>query len=122
MNTFRIRVVGTAEIDGSIDDTKDYSIAYKRLGVRKVEKTPLEDGYYQYTYVLENLDELTLIGEDKIRIGKTKKDSQRLRATCWHYNQDEEFYHKFVSRLIHPDNFEKVLQILDLEENVEKSQ
>jgi len=45
MNTFRIRVVGTAEIDGSIDDTKDYSIAYKRLGVRKVEKTPLEDGY-----------------------------------------------------------------------------
>jgi len=122
MNTFRVRVVGTAEIDGQIDDTKDYSIAYKRLGVRKVEKTPLEDGYYQYTYVLENLDELTLIGEDRIRIGKTKKDSQRLRATCWHYNQDEEFYHKFVSRLIHPDNFEKVLQILDLEENIEKPQ
>lgn len=122
MNTFRIRVVGTAEIDGAIDDTKDYSIAYKRLGIRKIEKTPLEDGNYQYTYVLENLDELTVIGEDRIVIGKTKKDSQRLRATCWHYNQDEEFYHKFVSRLIHPDNFEKVLQILDLEENIEKSQ
>lgn len=121
MNTFRVRVVGTADIDGQLDDTKDYSIAYKRLGVRKTEKKPLEDGYYQYTYTLENLDELTVIGEDKIRTGKTKKDSQRLRATCWHYNESEDFYHQFISRLVHPDNFQKVIEILDLEEMVEKA-
>ena len=122
MDTNKIRITGSAEIDSRLDDIKDYSICYKRLGVRKVERVPLEDGNYQYTYVLENLDTLTIIAEDKIIIGKTKKDSQRLRGACWHYNPDEDFYHKFISRLIHPDNFQKVVEILDLVENDEKDQ
>lgn len=117
MDTNRIKVTGYAEVDGKLDDTKDYSVCYKRLGVRKVERVPLEDGNYQYTYVLENLDIVTIIGEDKLLTGKTKKDSQRLRATCWNFKPEEDFYHQFVSRLIHPDNFQKVIELLDLEEN-----
>jgi len=120
MNSHHIKILGKAEIDGALDDTKDYSIAFKRLGVRSINKKPLEEnGDYDYTYSMENLDTLTVIGEDKIATGKTKKYHNRLRGALYYKSKDtdyddEDYYGKFVSRLCVPENIDKVANILGL--------
>lgn len=77
MDSHEIQVLGKAPIDGKLDDAQNYSVCYKRLGVRSVVRTPLEEnGDYKYTYKLENLDELTVIGQDKVLQGKNKSNSK----------------------------------------------
>jgi len=121
MNTHYIKVIGKAVIDSELDDTKDYSLCYKRLGVRSINKKPLEEnGDYEYTYSLENLDTLTVIGEDKIATGRTKKHSQRLRGALFHHSSEtdyeaEDFYDKFINRLCVPENIDKVSSLLGLD-------
>jgi len=118
MDSHEIQITGKAPIDGKLDDTKDYSIAYKRLGVRSIVRTPLEEnGDYKYTYKLENLADLTAIGEDRIIQGKNKSNSKRLRNRCWIYSNDlglepEDFYDKFTASLI--DKFESVVDFLNI--------
>lgn len=111
LNNYRLRIVGSSEIDSPLQDEKDYSIAFKRLGVRKTEKKPNEDGSYTYTFTLENLDTLTVIGEDKVTFGKNKSASQRLRNRAWLYSEDkgmdsDEFYQKLMNYII--NNFEDI--------------
>jgi hypothetical protein len=33
-DTYQVKIVGSAYIDKSLDDTKDYSVAFKRLGIK----------------------------------------------------------------------------------------
>jgi hypothetical protein len=119
MNTYEIRIQGTAEIECPIKDDKDISIAIKRLGVTSIQKKPLENGFYKYTYSLQNLAEITVIEEDKIQTGKTKKHSQRLRNALYYLSKEldldeETFYDKFISRLCVPDNLEKIAKSLGI--------
>lgn len=121
MNQHEIQIIGKAPVESSLDDTKDYSIAYKRLGIRSIVKTPLEEnGEYKYTYKLENLADLTIIGQDKVIQGKNKSNSKRLRNRCWIYSNDlgidnEKFYNDFSSKLI--EKFDSVVEFLELDNN-----
>lgn len=117
MNTHQIKIVGKIEIESPLNDEHDFSIAFKRLGVRKIEKIPSEDGNYTYVYSLGNLDSVTLITEDKIITGKAKKQSQRLRNALYYLSKDRdedesEFYDKFMNKLVVPENLEKVASLL----------
>jgi hypothetical protein len=118
-NTYEIRISGSAEIEAPLDDTKDLSMCYKRLAVNSIQKKPLENGFYKYTYSLTNLAEITVIEEDKIQTGKTKKHSQRLRNALYYLSKElgvdeETFYDKFISRLCVPDNIENTAKSLGL--------
>ena len=78
MNTHFIQIQGKTPIAESLDDTKDYSVCFKLLGIRSVVRTPLEEnGDYSYNYKLESLSDVTVISEDKVilvRISLTLKD------------------------------------------------
>lgn len=78
----RIKIVGTAEIDSPLDDKNDYSIALKRCAVKSTNRNSnTDDGEYCYTYSLESLDEITIIGAGATVIrGKAKSRSKQLRA------------------------------------------
>ena len=46
--------------------------------MNRVVRTPLEEnGNYKYTYKLENLADLTVIGQDKDSHGKNKSNSKK---------------------------------------------
>ena len=111
-HSYKLKITGSAEIESSLDDTKDYSIAFKRLGVRKSERKSNDDGTYTYTFHLENLDIVTLIGEEKkVITGKNKSAAKRLRNRAWIHSEDnnleaEDFYQKFINYVI--ANFEDI--------------
>lgn len=118
-NQYTIKISGESEIEFPLDDTKDLSLVYKRLGVDSIRKKPLEDGSYKYTYTLVNEDIITLLEEDKIQTGKTKKHSQRLRNALYYLSKEldvdeETFYDKFISRLCVPDNLENTAKSLGI--------
>lgn len=116
-NNHQIRLTGKSEIDNPLDDTKDASLCFERVAVRKTERLNNEDGTYTYVYNLGNLGKITIITEDKIITGKTKKQSQRLRNALYYVSKDrdedaEEFYEKFMNLLLVPENLEKVVDLL----------
>jgi hypothetical protein len=117
MNTHFIQIQGKTPIELPLDDTKDYSMAFKLLGVRSVVRTPLEEnGNYAYTYKLENLGDVTVIAEDKVIFGKNKSNSKRLRNRAWIYSQDnglddEKFYDEIIGKIIL--NFDEVVEFLN---------
>ena len=119
MDSHAIKILGSAEIGGSLDDSKDYSLCYKRLGIKRVITEPLEEnGDKRFTYVLENLADLTVIGQDRILQGKNKSNSKRIRSRAWIYSNDqgidpEIFYDKFCSKLI--EKFDSVVEFLQLD-------
>jgi len=118
MDSYAIKIQGSAEIDSSLDDSKDYSIAYKRVGIRRMIVDPLENNNdHKYTYVMDNLADLTIIGQDKIIQGKNKSNAKRIRNRCWIYSNDsgdnpEEFYDMFCAELI--SKFDNVVEFLRL--------
>ena len=79
MNNYQIRLTGKSEIELPLDDSKDFSIAFERLNIKKTEKLPNEDGSYTYVYNLGNLGNITIITEDKIITGKTKKTKPKIK-------------------------------------------
>ena len=115
-NQYYIQIQGKTPIELPLDDTKDYSIAFKLLGIRSVVRTPLEEnGEYSYNYKLENLGDITVIAEDKVIFGKNKSNSKRLRNRCWSYSQengldDEKFYDEIIGKIIL--NFDEVVEYL----------
>lgn len=120
MNIHEIRIQGTSDIEFPLKDDKDVSAVFKRLGIDSIRKKPLGDGSFKYTYTLINSDIITIIEEDRIQTGKTKKHSQRLRNALHYLStekgiDDEEFYDKFISRICVPDNLAKTSDLLGLE-------
>lgn len=117
MNTHYIQIQGKTPIELPLDDTKDYSMAFKLLGVRSVVRTPLEEnGNYSYTYKLENLGDVTVIAEDKVIFGKNKSNSKRLRNRAWLYSQDnglddEKFYDDIINKII--VNFDYIVEVIN---------
>lgn len=113
----RIRLVGTAEIDSPLDITQDYSIALKRCSIKSVNHTiNTDDPQGCYTYSLESLDEVTIIGAGgKIINGKVKSQSKKLRSRIYFLAQElgvedsEEFYQQLMTKII--INLEEILKI-----------
>ena len=107
-NIYKIRILGSTEIDHQLDLSKYYSIALKRVGVKNVKKTLTnEDDKAVYTYSLENLDIATLISEGETIQGKAKSISKGLRGAVYYLGQEigvedsEEFYQKFGKQIIY---------------------
>lgn len=103
----RIRIVGTAEIDSPLDINQDYSIALKRLGIKSVTHTiNTDDPDGCYTYSLESLDEVTIIGAGATVIkGKVKSQSKKLRSRIYFLAQErgldpEQLYQSIMQHLI----------------------
>lgn len=106
MNIYKIKITGTTEIDNKLNDAQDYSICLKRCSVKSVKRAPThEDDGHIYTYSLENLDTVVIIGEGKTITGKAKSLSKRLRGRSYIYAQDKgidekECYQNTMNKLI----------------------
>jgi len=117
-DTYEIQISGKHPIEFRLDDTKDISCVFKRLGVRSTTRTPLEEnGGYKYTYKLDSLDDITILAEEKVIAGKNKKNSQRLRNALYYISKERdedegEFYDKVMNKLCVPDNLDKVINLL----------
>ena len=107
-NQFYLQIIGKTPIMDDINDNKEYSVVFKRLGCTGVSKTPLEDGDYKYTYKFKNLDEITVISGSLVVKGKPKKgsQSQKLRNCLYEwYNQQfaggdyKDFEQFYISRM-----------------------
>lgn len=104
---FRIKILGATPIESKLDDTQDYSIVLKRCSIKSVNRNSnSDDGEYVYTYSLESLDEVTIIGAgNKIIKGQGKSRSKQMRARLYQIALDrglepEEFYQKSMNKLI----------------------
>jgi len=116
MPQFALTISGKSSIMDKIDDTKEISVAFKRLACCKVDKTSLDNGDYEYNYKFKNLDEVTIIEGDKVVRGKSKsKKSIALRNRIWLYHNTEgltqdfdEFYEQTMNIFI--ENIEEILK------------
>ncbi len=112
---FNITLTGKMEIPHKLDEDKDISFVCKRAGLRNITRKPVSvDGQEEdITYKFQNLDEVTVIQEDKIMFGKPRKgsQSQKFRMVCNDvYNQQysggdeyktaEDYYNKRMSDII----------------------
>ncbi|MFW5983183.1 MAG: hypothetical protein ACOCQ4_01685 [bacterium] len=86
---YYLQIAGKIYIEHPLDESKDYSVALKRVGIESVNRQV--DGE-KITYKAKNLDEVTLIGENKVLIGKPKKgsQSQKLRMVMKEYYDQQE--------------------------------
>ena len=112
----RIKIVGAMEIDGALIDSQDFSIALKRCGIKSITKhSNTDDGEPQYTYALESLDQVTVIGAGaKILQGQGKSRSKQLRARLYTLalaedKDPETFYQEKMNYII--SNIEEILKI-----------
>jgi hypothetical protein len=104
---YRIKIVGTSEIPEKLDDTQDYSIALKRCSVKSTNRTSnADESGYTYTYSLESLDIITIIGAgNKVIQGQGKSRSKQMRARMYQIALDrgvepEAFYQQKMTDLI----------------------
>jgi hypothetical protein len=112
---FNITLSGKMEIPHKLDEDKDISFVCKRAGLKNIIRKPQTvDGTEEdITYKFQNLEEITILQEDKVVFGKPKKGSQSqvLRyAISDFYNQQlsgsveyedvDDFYKKEMSELI----------------------
>lgn len=110
MDEYYIQIIGKTPLDETLNDIKEYSIAFKRLACQGINKTPLEEGNYKITFKMKNLDEVTVISGDTFVRGKPKKGSQSqvLRnriMQLWEQEYSgesdfETFYQKQMSKFI----------------------
>lgn len=121
---YRIKIVGTAEIDSPLDINQDYSIALKRLGIKSVTHTiNTDDPQGCYTYSLESLDEVTIIGAGATVIkGKVKSQSKKLRSRIYFLAQErgldpEQLYQSIMQHLILNIEVLNIEEIYDRKDN-----
>jgi len=88
MNIHKIKFVGTSEIDSPLDIKKDYSMALKRVGIKRIIKTDTGEEDNVYTYVVENLDITTIIDEGKTIKGEPKSASKKLRGAIFYKGEE----------------------------------
>lgn len=120
----RIKIVGTAEIDSPLDINQDYSIALKRLGIKSVTHTiNTDDPQGCYTYSLESLDEVTIIGAGATVVkGKVKSQSKKLRSRIYFLAQErgldpEQLYQSIMQHLILNIEVLNIEEIYDRKDN-----
>lgn len=109
---FNITLSGKMEIPHKLDEDKDISFVCKRAGLTSISRKPQTvDGQEEdITYKFKNLEEITILQEDKILYGKPKKGSQSqvlrgLIRAYWEQEysgkyEEEAFYAKEMSELI----------------------
>jgi hypothetical protein len=110
---YNITISGKMEIGHSLDENKDISVVIKRAGLRSISRKPQSvDGEDEdTTYKYQNLEEITIIQEEKLIVGKPKKGSQSqvLRKVLQNYydqqlsgnyKEFEDFYKEEMSRII----------------------
>lgn len=121
---YRIKIVGTAEIDSPLDINQDYSIALKRLGIKSVTHTiNTDDPQGCYTYSLESLDEVTIIGAGATVVkGKVKSQSKKLRSRIYFLAQErgldpEQLYQSIMQHLILNIEVLNIEEIYDRKDN-----
>jgi hypothetical protein len=110
MNEFSITIKGKTNIEDSLDDTKEYSVAFERLACEGIAKTPNEDGTYSYNYKLKSTGVVTVITGDKIIRGKAKgSKAQAYRRKLYilyeqgysaEYKDFEDFYSNWMDNKI----------------------
>jgi len=114
-NINEIRINGKIEIDEPINPDTEYSIALKRIqnDQGKVSKYINKNDEEVFCWSMINLDIVTIIGGDKMILGKPKRGSmsQVLRmkiedlydnqyAGSEKYKDKEDFYKKYMSKII----------------------
>ena len=107
MPSYRIKILGASEIDSPLDQEQDYSIVLKRCSIKSIVKNVnTDDPGGTYTYALESLDLITILGAgDKIISGKGKSRSKQMRARLYQIAlergvEPEEFYQSSMNKLI----------------------
>ena len=75
---YNIQLQGKMEIPHKLDEDKDISFVCKRAGLRTISRKPQTvDGQEEdITYKFQNLEDITILQEDKVVFGKPKKGSQ----------------------------------------------
>lgn len=113
--THRIKIVGAVEIEQGLDDKQDYSVVLKRCSIKNTNRNSnTDDGEYCYTYSLESLDEVTILGAGATLIkGQGKSRSKQLRGRMYQLALDagvepEQFYQKQMNNII--SNLESIIQ------------
>lgn len=111
-----IKIVGAMEIEQGLDDKKDYSVVLKRCSIKNTNRTSDSGEGHCYTYALESLDEVTILGAGATIIkGQGKSRSKQLRARLYHLAQEngvedcEEFYQQKMNTII--ANLEEILKL-----------
>lgn len=113
----RIKIVGAVEIEQGLDDKQDYSVVLKRCSIKSTNRNyNTDDGEYCYTYALESLDVVTILGAGGTVIqGKGKSRSKQMRARLYQLaseqgiDDQENFYQQKMNYII--ANLEDILKI-----------
>lgn len=83
----KLTIYGKQEIDCLLDEDKEFSIAFLRMAVKKIEKDKSDD---EITYKIENLGEVIIQqGETYIKAKEKDTTAQRLRGAFWHLHNNE---------------------------------
>lgn len=121
--SYNIQINGKIEIEGRLDENKDISVAIKRLGLRSISRKPQSvDGEdEEVTYKYQNLEDITVIQEEKIIVGKPKKGSiaQAIRIAVEkvyneqfsggdEYRDSEDYYQSEMHKVL--DTYKEKLQ------------
>jgi len=112
---FNIQLQGKMEIPHKLDEDKDISFVCKRAGLRTISRKPQTvDGTEEdITYKFQNLEDITILQDEKVIFGKPKKgsQSQKLRYMIKdlyeqqysggdEYEDEEAFYKSEMSKII----------------------
>ena len=83
----KITIYGKQEIDMLLNEDKELSIAFLRMGIKKVEKDKADD---EITYKIENLGEVIIKqGDTSIKAKEKDSTAQKIRGAFWHLHSEE---------------------------------
>jgi len=112
---YNITLSGKMNIPHKLDEEKDISFVCKRAGLTSISRKPQSvDGTEEdITYRYKNLDEITIIQEDKVVFGKPRKGSlsqvlkfllndiyNEQHAGGDEYADEEDYYKKEMLKII----------------------
>jgi len=81
----KISIYGKQQLDRELDENKDLSVAFMRMGIKKLEKDKSDDSWH---YKLENFGEIIIKQEDKVFKGAKDLFKAKLRSRMWALHQD----------------------------------
>lgn len=106
---YKMKLNGVLEINEPLEKEKDYSMVLKRVALKDIVTRENESSKV-ITFIMENQDIVTLIGEDKVIEAKPTKftQSQILRFVIeknWEdqhsgHMEKQEYYNKIIGEII----------------------